>query len=101
MLDQVTGIVSRRAVAGLEYASTLAVRAARPAPVRSGPAPYDMDLLVFASATRDMAEPATARVVQAEPGSRAHASSWTSPRPVARVDGASHPHVPHAGLPAR
>ncbi|MER6030004.1 ketoacyl-ACP synthase III [Streptomyces sp. NPDC001851] len=73
MLERVTGIVSRRTVAEGEYASTLAVRAARTALARAGLAPYDVDLLVFASATRDMAEPATAHVVQAELGSRAHA----------------------------
>ncbi|AKJ15228.1 3-oxoacyl-ACP synthase [Streptomyces incarnatus] len=78
MLERVTGIVSRRAVAEGEYASTLAVRAARTALARAGLAPYDVDLLVFASATRDMAEPATAHVVQAELGSRAHALDVTN-----------------------
>ncbi|MFF7357127.1 3-oxoacyl-ACP synthase III family protein [Streptomyces filipinensis] len=78
MLERVTGIVSRRAVAEGEYASTLAVRAARTALDRAGLAPYDVDLLVFASATRDMVEPATAHVVQAELGSRAHALDVTN-----------------------
>jgi acyl-CoA:acyl-CoA alkyltransferase len=78
MLERVTGIASRRAVAEGEYASTLAVRAARTALARAGLAPYDVDLLVFASATRDMVEPATAHVVQAELGSRAHALDVTN-----------------------
>ncbi|MEV5880061.1 hypothetical protein AB0L75_38815 [Streptomyces sp. NPDC052101] len=78
MLERVTGITSRRAVAEGEYASTLAVRAARTALARAGLAPYDVDLLVFASATRDMVESATAHVVQAELGSRAHALDVTN-----------------------
>ncbi|MEU3630030.1 3-oxoacyl-ACP synthase III family protein [Streptomyces fradiae] len=71
--ERATGIASRRAVAEGEYASTLAVRAARIALDRAGLAPCDVDLLVFASATRDVVEPATAHIVQAELGSRAHA----------------------------
>ncbi|ANP51611.1 3-oxoacyl-[acyl-carrier-protein] synthase-3 [Streptomyces griseochromogenes] len=78
MLERVTGIVSRRSVAEGEYASTLAVRAARTALSRAGLNPYDVDLLVFASATRDVAEPATAHIVQAELGSRAHALDVTN-----------------------
>ncbi|MFH8989295.1 3-oxoacyl-ACP synthase III family protein [Streptomyces sp. NPDC017940] len=78
MLERVTGIASRRAAAKDEYASTLAVRAARTALDRAGLAPYDVDLLVFASATRDVAEPATAHIVQAEIGSRAHALDVTN-----------------------
>ncbi|HEX6968673.1 MAG TPA: ketoacyl-ACP synthase III [Micromonosporaceae bacterium] len=69
----ITGIDRRRMAAADEYASTLAVRAAREALAAAGRQPDDIDLLLFASATRDMAEPATAHVVQAELGSRAHA----------------------------
>ncbi|MEV6749572.1 ketoacyl-ACP synthase III [Streptomyces sp. NPDC058322] len=72
-IERVTGITARRAASDDEYASTLAVRAARTALDRAGLAPYDVDLLVFASATRDVVEPATAHIVQAELGSRAHA----------------------------
>lgn len=78
ILERATGIASRRAVAEGEYASTLAVRAARTALARAGLAPYDVDLMVFASATRDMVEPATVHVVQAELGSRAHALDVTN-----------------------
>ncbi|MGW0086519.1 3-oxoacyl-ACP synthase III family protein [Streptomyces sp. NPDC003393] len=77
-LERATGIASRRAAAENEYASTLAVRAARTAPDRAGLAPYDVDVLVFASATRDVVEPATAHIVQAELGSRAHALDVTN-----------------------
>ncbi|MFF8592076.1 3-oxoacyl-ACP synthase III family protein [Streptomyces sp. NPDC015220] len=78
MLERVTGIASRRAAAEDEYASTLAVRAARVALDRAGLDPHEVDLLVFASATRDVAEPATAHIVQAELGSRAHALDVTN-----------------------
>ncbi|MFE2936554.1 3-oxoacyl-ACP synthase III family protein [Streptomyces sp. NPDC059278] len=77
-IERVTGITARRAAAADEYASTLAVRAARTALDRAGLAPYDVDLLVFASATRDVVEPATAHIVQAELGSRAHALDVTN-----------------------
>jgi 3-oxoacyl-[acyl-carrier-protein] synthase-3 len=77
-IERATGITSRRAAAAGEYASTLAVRAARTALDRAHIAPCDVDLLVFASATRDMAEPATAHIVQAELGSRAHALDVTN-----------------------
>ncbi|WP_251096320.1 3-oxoacyl-[acyl-carrier-protein] synthase III C-terminal domain-containing protein [Streptomyces sp. Caat 7-52] len=78
MLERATGILARRVVAADEYASTLATRAARTALARAGLTPYDIDLLVFASATRDVAEPATAHIVQAELGSRAHALDVTN-----------------------
>ncbi|HET9382146.1 MAG TPA: ketoacyl-ACP synthase III [Streptomyces sp.] len=78
MLERATGIASRRAAAEDEYASTLAARAARTALERAGLAPYDVDLLLFASATRDVVEPATAHIVQAELGSRAHALDVTN-----------------------
>lgn len=78
LLRQATGIVSRR-VAGAEvYASTLAVGAARRALDSAGLSPLDIDLVLFASASRDMVEPATAHIVQAELGSRAHALDVTN-----------------------
>ncbi|PBC78541.1 3-oxoacyl-[acyl-carrier-protein] synthase-3 [Streptomyces sp. TLI_235] len=73
MFEKATGIVTRRFAADDEYASTLALAAARNALDRAGHHPLDIDLLVYASATRDVCEPATAHLVQAELGSRAHA----------------------------
>ncbi|WCD89301.1 Anthraniloyl-CoA anthraniloyltransferase [Streptomyces xanthophaeus] len=78
LLKQATGIVSRRVAAEGVYASTLAVGAARRALDSAGLSPLDVDLLVFASASRDMVEPATAHIVQAELGSRAHALDVTN-----------------------
>ncbi|WP_354641634.1 3-oxoacyl-ACP synthase III family protein [Kitasatospora camelliae] len=73
MFEKATGIRTRRFAAEGEYASTLAIGAAREALDRAGCDPSDIDLLLYASATRDVCEPATAHLVQAELGSRAHA----------------------------
>jgi 3-oxoacyl-[acyl-carrier-protein] synthase III len=76
--EQLTGIARRRVARDDEYASTLAVGAARLALARAGLRPIDIDLLIFASATRDVAEPATAHICQAELGSQAHAIDVTN-----------------------
>ena len=60
MFTQATGIERRRVAADDEYASDLAARAGRQALADRGLDPLDVDLLLFASATRDMVEPATA-----------------------------------------
>ncbi|MFI9324407.1 3-oxoacyl-ACP synthase III family protein [Kitasatospora aureofaciens] len=73
MLEKATGIRTRRFAADGEYASTLATGAARRALAARGLDPGDIDLLLFASATRDICEPATAHIVQTELGTRAHA----------------------------
>lgn len=78
LLSRMTGIESRRIAAADEYASTLAVRAARQALAAAGRDPDEVDLLLFASASRDVVEPATAHIVQAELGSRAHALDVTN-----------------------
>ncbi|MEV6680158.1 ketoacyl-ACP synthase III [Streptomyces erythrochromogenes] len=78
LLTQATGILSRRVAGEGEYASTLAVGAARRALDAASLSPLDIDLLLFASASRDMVEPATAHIVQAELGSRAHALDVTN-----------------------
>ena len=78
LIVRMTGIDRRRVAGDEEYASTLAVRAARQALAAAGLTPDDIDLLLFASATRDMVEPATAHIVQAELGGRAHALDVTN-----------------------
>lgn len=78
MFEQATGIRRRRVVADGEYASDLAIDAATKVLADTGTDPLDVDLLLFASATRDMAEPATAHVVQAALGGRAHAMDVTN-----------------------
>ena len=78
MFAQATGIRTRRMAADDEYASDLATAAARRVLADAALHPLDVDLLLFASATRDMAEPATAHVVQAALGGRAHALDVTN-----------------------
>ncbi|GLF97931.1 3-oxoacyl-ACP synthase III family protein [Streptomyces yaizuensis] len=73
IFERATGIRSRRVAAAGEYASTLATGAGRAALADAGLDPLDIDLLVFASASRDLVEPATAHIVQDALGSRAHA----------------------------
>lgn len=78
MVEQLTGIRTRRVATDDEYASTLAIQASRQALAAAELDPFDIDLLLFASATRDVAEPATAHIVQAALGSRAHALDLTN-----------------------
>src|SRR5688572_13107428 len=78
MFAQATGIATRRVAATGEYASDLAISAARQVLDQAGLDALDVDVLLFASASRDMAEPATAHIVQAELGSKAHALDVTN-----------------------
>ncbi len=78
ILRQLTGIEQRRMTGDEEYASTLAVGAGRRVLRSASLGPEDIDLLLFASASRDVAEPATAHIVQAELGSKAHALDVTN-----------------------
>ncbi|MEV6349266.1 ketoacyl-ACP synthase III [Actinoplanes sp. NPDC051851] len=78
LFTRLTGIDRRRVAAPDEYASTLGRHAARAALGDAGLDPLDVDLLLFASASRDMVEPATAHILQAELGSRAHALDVTN-----------------------
>jgi 3-oxoacyl-[acyl-carrier-protein] synthase III len=78
LFARLTGIERRRIAAPGEYASTLGLHAARHALGAAGLGPLDVDLLLFASASRDMVEPATAHIVQDALGSRAHALDVTN-----------------------
>jgi 3-oxoacyl-[acyl-carrier-protein] synthase-3 len=78
LLVQMTGIRTRRVAGDEEFASTLGVRAARSALADAGREVGEIDLLVFASASRDMVEPATAHIVQAELGTTAHVFDLTN-----------------------
>ncbi|MET8152328.1 3-oxoacyl-ACP synthase III family protein [Actinoplanes sp. NPDC049668] len=78
MFAQTTGINTRRVAADDEYASDLAIGAGRLVLEQAGLDALDVDLLLYASATRDMIEPATAHVVQAALGGRAHALDVTN-----------------------
>jgi 3-oxoacyl-[acyl-carrier-protein] synthase III len=73
LFERMSGIAHRHVAGPGEYASTLAAAAADRALRSADLDPLDIDVLLFASASRDMVEPATAHIVQAELGSKAHA----------------------------
>lgn len=77
-LHKMTGIDSRPVRADDEYASTLAANAARAAMRSAGIGAEAVDLLIFASASRDMIEPATAHAVQEMLGTSAHCFDMTN-----------------------
>lgn len=70
VLEAVSGVRARREAAGDVQCSDLAVEAAREALDRAGLHPRDVGALVFASASQDLLEPATAHIVQAKLGTR-------------------------------
>lgn len=64
MVQTITGVKERRYAPPGTNSSDLAVKAANIALEKAGVSPENIDVLVFASASRDIAEPATANVVQ-------------------------------------
>lgn len=71
IVELLTGVRERRYKRPEDDASDLAVRAARRALAHAGIEVGDVDLLVFASSSQDLIEPATAHIVSAKLGSRA------------------------------
>src|SRR5262245_16970595 len=71
VVEKMTGIKERRLAADGVQGSDLAAGAARDVLRRTGTAPESIDLLIFASAGQDLAEPATANIVQQKLGTRA------------------------------
>ncbi|MEO9324115.1 ketoacyl-ACP synthase III [Nocardioides sp. C4-1] len=79
LLENLTGIRERHVVVeGEQWASSLAIEAGRRALERAGRDAEEVDLLVFASASADFVEPATAHVVNHALGSRAHCLDVTN-----------------------
>jgi len=72
-LKAVSGIGHRYMVGPTEYSSTLAIQAGCRALEDAGLSPSDIDLLIFASASQDQIEPATAHIVAAAMGVHAPA----------------------------
>lgn len=70
VLERVTGVRYRHVAAPGENASDLAAAAAAKALAATGLTAADVDLLVFASASQDMVEPATAHITGAVLGTR-------------------------------
>ena len=69
IIESLTEIHSRQFVDD-EDASDLASRAASVALEKSGLTPADIDLLIFASASQDLVEPATSHIVQSKLGTQ-------------------------------
>ncbi len=65
-IERATGIQSRRVAGEHENASDLAVEAAREALAAAGTDAREVELLIFAAASHDVTEPATANIVQAK-----------------------------------
>src|SRR3712207_3012855 len=78
LFEKASGVVRRHVAGPGEYASTLATAAADKALRSADLDPLDIDVLLFASASRDVVEPATAHIVQAALGSKAHALDVTN-----------------------
>lgn len=70
IVENTTGIRLRHVADDGTQASDLAVAAAVKLLAERGIAPADLDLVVFASASQDMVEPATAHIVAAKLGAR-------------------------------
>ncbi|MCI2421764.1 ketoacyl-ACP synthase III [Saccharopolyspora sp. K220] len=66
IIHRLTGIESRHVMGDAEQASDLAVAAARKLLAETGTSADEIDLLLFASASQDMVEPATAHIVAAK-----------------------------------
>lgn len=68
MISRLTGIRTRSVMAEIEQASDLAAIAAVKLLANNGLEAADVDLLIFASASQDMVEPATGHIVAAKLG---------------------------------
>lgn len=68
IVEAMTGVRTRRFVAEGVYGSDLAAAAARRALDRAGVGSGEVDLLIYASASQDLIEPATANIVQEKVG---------------------------------
>lgn len=70
LIQRLTGIAERRFRDDEEQSSDLACKAVQVAMERAGVSPEDVDLLIFAACTQDIAEPATANILQEKLGMR-------------------------------
>jgi len=73
IVEEVTGVRVRRVADSGVYSSDLAARAALGVLQDTGTDPATIDLLIFASASQDLIEPATANIVQEKIGTAAPA----------------------------
>jgi 3-oxoacyl-[acyl-carrier-protein] synthase-3 len=64
IIENQTGVKERRHVSGEEVSSDMALRASQAALEQAGVRADELDLVIFASASHDVAEPATANILQ-------------------------------------
>jgi len=67
-IEKITGIRERRYVNGTQISSDMAYEASKVALERAGVTPEELEVVIFASASHDIAEPATANILQAKLG---------------------------------
>lgn len=63
-IEKISGVRERRYAAPNQVSSDMAYEASKMALERAGVAPEDLDVIIFASASHDIAEPATANILQ-------------------------------------
>src|SRR5262245_19283647 len=63
-IERATGVRARHAISPGENASDLAAAASLSALRAAGKTPADVDVIIFAAASHDVTEPATANIVQ-------------------------------------
>lgn len=67
-IERITGVRERRYSNGHQVSSDMACEASKMALERAGVTPEELDVVIFASASHDIAEPATANILQAKLG---------------------------------
>jgi 3-oxoacyl-(acyl-carrier-protein) synthase III len=67
-IEKITGVRERRYVNDAQISSDMAYEASKVALERAGVTPEELDVVIFASASHDIAEPATANILQAKLG---------------------------------
>lgn len=67
-IEQITGIRERRYVTDGQVSSDMACEASKVALENAGVKPEELDVVIFASASHDVAEPATANILQSKLG---------------------------------
>jgi len=63
-IEKISGVRERRYVTGNQVSSDMAYEASKIAMERAGVTPEELDVVIFASASHDIAEPATANILQ-------------------------------------
>ncbi len=63
-IEQITGVRERRHITGEQYSSDMALKASQMALEQAGVSADELDVIIFASASQEIGEPATANILQ-------------------------------------